>query len=175
MLRGKYPNSEIRRPERRVGCYDTSWQGITSPKQLLSPHLSLHERTNGEDSVIHRDEGMERGQKSKADRLPPRPGEAWSQPEGLARRFRSVSRPPSPRHPLATRRPGRPKPHPHPGPPGTARDGVPEPAPAGPAPLSPPPLSARRRRARACLDSLLQPPSPPGPARTPRPPPSRQA
>lgn len=85
MLRGKYPNSEIRRPERRVGCYDTSWQGITSPKQLLSPHLSLHERTNGEDSVIHRDEGMERGQKSKADRLPPRPGEAWLEPARGAR------------------------------------------------------------------------------------------
>lgn len=85
-----------------------------------------------------------RGRKSKADRLLLLPGEAGARPGASAEvpKCQEASVASAPAGNAATKQDHR---HPHLCPPGTARDGVPEPAPAGPAPLSPPPLSARRR------------------------------
>lgn len=111
----------------------------------------------------------EKSQKSRSASSPAWRG--WERAQGLRPRFQVSAGPRRP-YPAATPQDHR---HPHLCPPGTARDRVPEPAPAGPAPLSPPPLSARSPPPRSGLDSLSSA-SPPGsrhksPRRPPRPPP----
>lgn len=95
----------------------------------------------GIDSVLQPGEESE---EIKTRRAPSSPREAWGKTGGL-----SCSSKPGqalaacvPASGMAT---GQNHQHAHLRLPGTARDCVPEPAPAGPAPLSPPPLSARSR------------------------------